>query len=308
MDFLKLERERGITISAAAITFDWRDARINLIDTPGHIDFTVEVERAVRVLDGAVAVFDGVAGVQAQSVTVWRQAARYGVPCIAFVNKMDREEAVLETTLAAMRDRLGARPLLMQVPYVKRSQLDAIVDVASLELMRWRDVAGTEMARVPLFAPRSSTELSVEATAELGGTATTPDIRALLSRVRDARVALLEAMADDADTALLDACFAELAATPDSGVERADARALLGGVRRLLLARSVPPLLPVLCGSALRNRGVQPLLDAVVDLLPAPHERFADAAAVGTRDAPLCALAFKVVHDRQVRQRCCLCR
>lgn len=307
MDFLKLERERGITISAAAITFNWRTSRINLIDTPGHIDFTIEVERAVRVLDGAVAVFDGVAGVQAQSVTVWRQAARYGVPCIAFVNKMDREGASLDATLDAMRERLNARPLLLQVPLIRRGQVDCIVDVVSLELLRWRDVGGTDLIRMPLYAAAdagAAASLSELAQTELG---TASDVAAFLQRVHSARTALIEFVAEtsnsDDDVAaatnnsrLLDACFGEL----DASGQRVDAAMLRAAVRRQLLMRNAAsPLLPVLCGTALRNRGVQPLLDAVLDYLPAPNERVADAAALGNNDAPFCALAFKVVHDKQ---------
>jgi elongation factor G len=306
MDFLKLERERGITISAAAITFNWRTSRVNLIDTPGHIDFTIEVERAVRVLDGAVAVFDGVAGVQAQSVTVWRQAARYGVPCIAFVNKMDREGASLDAAVDAMRERLGARPLLLQVPLIRRGQLDYIVDVVTLELLRWRDVAGTELLRMPLYsatndAAADADALSDAAKAELGSAS---DVAAFLQRVQTARAALVEFVAEtssssdagDDNDRLLDACFAEL----DASARRVDARALRGAIRRQLLARhATAPLLPVLCGTALRNRGIQPLLDGVLDYLPAPHERAADASALGSNAAPFCALAFKVVHDKQ---------
>ena len=296
MDFMRLERERGITIGAAAVSFGWRDARINLIDTPGHIDFTVEVERSVRVLDGAVAVFDGVAGVQAQSVTVWRQAARYGVPAVAFVNKLDREGASLRHAVQTIDERLGVRSLPLQVPLGAESRhLNTIADVLSLRAWHWRDEKGEELDSLPLFCDASAQQQPSPALLAAVGTR---DADSLLEQVLAARTSALELLAErSSDSALLDAIFGEL-----GGGARVDDALLRAAVRQQVLARrvdGVAPILPVLCGSALKKRGVQPLLDAVVDFLPAPHERVADAAAIGPASGPLRALAFKVVHDHQ---------
>jgi elongation factor G len=295
LDFMRLERERGITIGAAAVSFGWRNARINLLDTPGHIDFTVEVERSVRVLDGAVAVFDGVAGVQAQSVTVWRQAARYAVPAVAFVNKLDREGASLRHAVQTIDERLGVRALPLQVPLGAESRhLNTIADVLSLRAWHWRDEQGDELDSLPLFSDASAQRPSPALLAAVG----TRDADSLLEQVLAARASALELLAERAsDSAFLDAVFGEL-----GGGARVDDALLRAAVRQQVLAPrvdGVAPILPVLCGSALKKRGVQPLLDAVVDFLPAPHERVADAAAIGPASGPLRALAFKVVHDHQ---------
>ena len=257
LDFDAQERKRGITISAAATSVRWRGHQINLIDTPGHVDFTVEVERSLRVLDGGVVVFDAVAGVEPQSETVWRQADRYGVPRIGFVNKMDRPGADLERTVAMIRERLGATAVAVQLPVVVDGELRGVVDLLSGELV---DFAGDGRAEL-------SPQLAEAAAA--------------------ARQALVEAAAE-ADDELL---AAYLDGQPITAL------ALRAALRRATLAGR---LVPVLCGSALRSRGISQLLDAVVDYLPSPldmrAERPADPAA------PLVAFVFKVVSDVHIGQ------
>ncbi|TPV96002.1 MAG: elongation factor G [Myxococcales bacterium FL481] len=273
MDYLPQEQERGITITSAATSCEWREHQINVIDTPGHVDFTVEVERSLRVLDGAIAVFDAVAGVEPQSETVWRQADRYSVPRIAFVNKLDRVGATLERTVDMMRERLGARPLVCQLPIGHEGDFSGVVDLLTFERITWRDAQGVEVQREPL---ESSDPLYADAEV--------------------AREALAEAVAE-----LDDGVMAQFL---EDGAAALDAETLRGAMRRATLSGDG---VVVLCGSALRNKGVQPLLDAVVDYLPSPLDvppiETALVKGEGTvervadRDGPLLALAFKVVTD-----------
>ncbi|WP_030169814.1 elongation factor G [Spirillospora albida] len=250
LDFLKQERQRGITITSAATTCRWRGHTVNLIDTPGHVDFTVEVERCLRVLDGAVAVFDAVAGVEPQSETVWRQADRYGVPRVCFVNKMDRAGADPHRTVAMIADRLGAVPLLVQLPIGAEGAFTGVVDLVGLRAHVWSGDEYTD-ADVP---------------AGLAGAA------------RAARARLVDAVAERDD---------ELMRLYVDGAEPS-AEQLHAAIRRLTVAAVATP---VLCGSAFKNKGVQPLLDAVVRYLPSPG---------GTDAEPLGALAFKVMSDRHL--------
>jgi elongation factor G len=248
----------------------------------------------VRVLDGAVAVFDGVAGVQAQSVTVWRQASRYGVPGVAFVNKLDRVGASLEHAVQTIDERLGVRSLPIQVPVGVESHCNVIADVLALHAWHWRDEAGEDLEQLPLFDGANRNAPSAALLGALG----TKDAEFLIQRALVARTFALESLAERTDdTEALDACFAEL-----GGGASVDVARLRAMVRQQVLAPrvdGVAPLLPVLCGSALKKRGIQPLLDAVLDYLPEPHERVADASAIGKASGPLRALAFKVVHDHQ---------
>ncbi len=275
MDWMPQEQERGITITAAATTCYWDGHRINIIDTPGHVDFTVEVERSLRVLDGAVAVFDAVAGVEPQSETVWRQADRYKVPRIAFVNKMDRVGADFERCVSMMRSRLGANPVVIQLPWGKEETLKGIVDLVRMKGLLYKDEtkgADPELVEIP------------------------PEIR---DAALEARERMVETVAET-DDALLEKYLAGEAISEDE---------LTAAIRRGTIAQR---LQPVLCGSAFKNKGVQPLLDAVVAFLPspgdvppvqglepgseAPLERAADDAA------PFSALVFKIMSDPFVGQ------
>ncbi|KFH68418.1 hypothetical protein MVEG_05233 [Podila verticillata NRRL 6337] len=288
MDYMKQERERGITITSAAITFGWKDHRINLIDTPGHVDFTIEVERSIRVLDGAVTILDAVAGVEAQTETVWQQAARQGIPRIAFVNKMDRAGAGFGRTVREMRSRLGCRPVVVQIPLMEAGKnstgngnevgFNGVVDVLSMEVLRWdSDSKGANISKQALDTSYPDQELYQEAV--------------------KARVALVEQLA------ALDEHIIELFLTLEDhmAIETKDLQA---AIRRLTLSSTI---VPVLCGASFRNIGVQPLMDSVVNYLPSPEERpaavgrMADGKLVeighGGIKERLCALAFKVVHD-----------
>ncbi|XP_057674439.1 ribosome-releasing factor 2, mitochondrial isoform X1 [Corythoichthys intestinalis] len=270
-DFMAQERERGITIQSAAVTFDWKGHRINLIDTPGHVDFTLEVERALRVLDGAVAVFDASAGVEAQTVTVWRQAEKHHVPCVCFLNKMDKPAANLSFSLESIRQKLKANPVLLQIPVGSGRNFFGVVDLLTNQRLTWKP---TDDGRS--FESRPLSE-SKQEEAEL------------LREVRQARTALIEQVAD------LDDEFAELLLTDFSdNFDAVPSIKLREAVRRVTLTRKG---VPVLCGSSLRNKGVQPLLDAITDFLPAPDERSHDLLRWYKDD--LCALAFKVLHDKQ---------
>uniref|UniRef100_A0A4W5JR50 Ribosome-releasing factor 2, mitochondrial n=1 Tax=Hucho hucho TaxID=62062 RepID=A0A4W5JR50_9TELE len=271
-DFMVQERERGITIQSAAVTFDWKKHRINLIDTPGHVDFTLEVERALRVLDGAVAVFDASAGVEAQTLTVWRQAEKHHVPCICFLNKMDKPGASLHFSIESIKKKLKANPVLLQIPIGSGKSFTGLVDLITNQQMTWRVKSRAEDGRV--FETKFLSQ---------------SDDPELLQDAMEARAALIEQVAD------LDDEFAELL-LGDYG-ENFDAvppAKLQEAVRRVTLARKG---VPVLCGSSLRNKGVQPLLDAITAYLPAPNERHHDLVRWYQDD--LCALAFKVVHDKQ---------
>ena len=276
MDWMEQEQERGITITSAATTCEWRDHQINIIDTPGHVDFTAEVERSLRVLDGAVAVFCAVGGVEPQSEAVWRQADRYHVPRIAFVNKMDRRGADFERCLAMMTDRLGARPVALQIPIVEKEEFVGVIDLLSMKALL--SVEGTLGAEVEVLE--------------------IPD--GMLEEARHRREGIVEA-ACEMDEALLESY---LAGGP-IGEE---------GLRAAIRKGTVElRLVPVLCGAAFRNKGVQSLLDAVVDYLPSPLDippmRGADVSRHGAEDpeatlvldpsdaAPFAGLIFKIMND-----------
>jgi len=272
MDWMAQEQERGITITSAATTCFWRDHRINIIDTPGHVDFTIEVERSLRVLDGAVAVFDSVAGVEPQSETVWRQADRYGVPRIAYVNKMDRIGADYAAAVQTMVDRLGANAIPIQLPIGEEADFRGIVDLIGMKAIIYTDDLGTEFEITDI-----PDEIAAEAEA--------------------ARETLIEALADHDD---------ELAEAYLEG-EELDKDRIVAAIRTAVLAIAITP---VLCGSSFKNKGVQPLLDAVVDLLPSPLDvRPAVGTVPGTDEeitresdpnGPFAALAFKVMSDPYV--------
>ena len=270
MDWMEQEQERGITITSAATTCFWRDHRVNIIDTPGHVDFTIEVERSLRVLDGAVAVFDSVAGVEPQSETVWRQADKYRVPRICFVNKMDRIGANFDRTVGMIRDRLGANPVVVNFPIGVESDFAGVVDLVRNKAIVWHEESlGAKFSDEPIPA-----ELQAKA-AEL-------------------RTVLVEAAAE-LDDDVLEAYL---------GGEEPDEATL---VRCLRKGTVTGKLVPVICGSAFKNKGVQPLLDAVVDYLPSPVEvpptegtkPGSDEKVVRSPsdDQPVAALAFKIMSD-----------
>ncbi|MDD4953164.1 MAG: elongation factor G, partial [Desulfovibrionaceae bacterium] len=271
MDWMIQEQERGITITSAATQCFWKECRISIIDTPGHVDFTMEVERALRVLDGTIAVFDAVAGVEPQSETVWRQADRYHVPRIAFVNKMDRVGADFERCVAMIRGRLGAKPVPLQVPIGSEDKFCGMVD----------------LVRGKAFVYDKSESLG----AEYSVTDIPEDMRERCALLRQE---LLEAVSEEDET-LLD----KYVSGEEIGPEE-----IMAGVRKATLKLAV---CPVLCGSAFRNKGVQPLLDAVVDYLPSPLDVSVMQATdphTGGRvdcpcedDRPLAALAFKLMTD-----------
>ena len=273
MDWMAQEQERGITITSAATTAFWRDYRINIIDTPGHVDFTMEVERSLRVLDGAVAVFDSVAGVQPQSETVWRQADRYRVPRIAFINKMDRTGANFDAAVQSMRDRLGASAVPIQHPIGEEDAFYGIVDIVEMNAIVYTNALGTEFAIEEVPAQ-------------------------LQERAQELHHALIDAVAEFDDELTETYLEDESAVTPEM-----IRRALRAGT----LAGSVTP---VLLGSAFKNKGVQPLLDAIVDYLPSPVDippvqgvdpKSADEATRPPAvEAPFSALAFKVMTDPYV--------
>jgi elongation factor G len=272
MDWMAQEQERGITITSAATTCFWRDHRINIIDTPGHVDFTVEVERSLRVLDGAVAVFDSVAGVEPQSETVWRQADRYRVPRIAYVNKMDRIGANFDAAVQTMIDRLGANAVPIQLPIGEEAEFSGLIDLVAMKAITYHDDLGTkvEVSEIP---------------------------EEMLAEAEAARERLIDAVSIT-DDALAEAYLEGEEIGPDR---------LIPAIRRAVLAIAVTP---VLLGSSFKNKGVQPLLDAVVDLLPSPLDvPPAEGVAPGsdepvTREAdptqPFAALAFKVMSDPYV--------
>jgi elongation factor G len=272
MDWMVQEQERGITITSAATTCFWRDARINIIDTPGHVDFTVEVERSLRVLDGAVALLDSVAGVQPQSETVWRQADKYNVPRIAFINKMDRTGADFENAVKTMVDRLGARAVPVQIPIGAEDAFEGHVDLVSMKAVRYRDALG---------ATWDEDEVPAE----------------LRDAAEAARHDLVEAVADHDEDIMV--AFLE-----DEPVE---AEPLRAAIRRATLDISITP---VLLGSAFKNKGVQPLLDAVIDYLPSPMDvppvtgidpkDGAEVTRAADLGEPFSALAFKVMTDPYV--------
>jgi len=260
MDFDPQERARGITINSAATTVFWRDAQINIIDTPGHIDFNIEVSRSLRVLDGAVVVFDGVAGVEPQTETNWRLADKYKVPRLAFINKLDRVGADHPRVVQMLRERLGVTPLVLQLPIGAEDTFRGVVDLLAQRALLWTGVAGDPFEIAPI-----------------------PD--AMHGLAQAARAQLIEAVVEQ-DDALLAAWL--------NGVEPTIEQ-LRTGIRRGTLAGA---FVPVLTGSAFKNRGVEPLLDAITDYLPAPGEVVGDGTQPASDpDGPLAALAFKVVGD-----------
>ncbi len=274
MDWMEQEQERGITITSAATTTHWRDNTINIIDTPGHVDFTVEVERSLRVLDGAVAVFDGVAGVEPQSETVWRQADRYGVPRICFVNKMDRVGAEFHRCVEMITDRLGATPLVVQLPWGVESDFRGVIDLVRMRALLWQTEGKGDKYDVVAI----------------------PDDHA--EAARQWRDQLLETIAEN-DEEMMEAYL--------EGTEPSEEQ-LVAAIRRATIAGGITP---VLCGSAFKNKGVQPMLDAIVDYLPSPvdippvkgHE-VGDEEQVVLRKAdpsePFAALAFKIMSDQHL--------
>ncbi|MGF1549269.1 MAG: elongation factor G [Sphingomonadaceae bacterium] len=270
MDWMEQEQERGITITSAATTCFWRDHRINIIDTPGHVDFTIEVERSLRVLDGAIAVFDGVAGVEPQSETVWRQADKYKVPRMCFVNKLDRMGADFEMCVGMIRDRLGAKPLVLALPIGIESSFEGIVDLVADKAIVWLEES-------------------------LGAKFEVRDIpEDMKEEVAAARQEMLETVVEQDDEVM--EAYLE-GNEPDEET-----------IRKLIRKGTLDfSFVPVLCGSAFKNKGVQPLLDAVVDYLPSPPEVppikgiKLDGETEDTRpsddNAPFAALAFKIMND-----------
>ena len=285
MDWMEQEQERGITITSAATTCVWRDHRINIIDTPGHVDFTAEVERSLRVLDGSVAVFDAVAGVEPQTETVWRQADKYRVPRICFVNKMDRVGADFARTLEAIRTRLGANPVALQIPIGAEDGFDGVIDLVSMKAVRYTGALGSE-----------------------------PEIGAIPPGLHEEAMQYREQLVEKVSETNDELLNRYLHGDP---LPEAEIRATVRRRAIESLHGEEAPFVPVLCGSAFKNKGVQPLLDAIVDYLPSPEdvppiagiapqrsedddgyrvERFADDAA------PFSALAFKVMTDPYVGQ------
>jgi elongation factor G len=273
MDWMAQEQERGITITSAATTAMWRDHRINIIDTPGHVDFTVEVERSLRVLDGAVAVFDSVAGVQPQSETVWRQADKYKVPRIAFINKMDRTGANFFAAVQSMRDRLGANPVPIQIPIGQEDAFRGVVDLVEMQAIVYKDDLGQEFETTEI--PAELAEQAHEYHHQLIDTVSHFDDEVLEAYIEDESSVTAEMM------------------------------------KRALRAGTIADeITPVLLGSAFKNKGVQPLLDAVIDYLPSPLDvpavqgidpkTEAEAERPASPDAPFSALAFKVMSDPYV--------
>ena len=271
MDYMEQEQERGITITSAATTCSWRDVRINIIDTPGHVDFTAEVERSLRVLDSAVALFDSVSGVQPQTETVWRQGDKYKVPRICFVNKMDKNGADFEHVLETIRKRLGARPVALQIPIGAEANFKGVVDLIEMKAILWHDeTLGAEFSVEPIPAD-------------------------LQKKAEAFRMQLIEVIAETDDVLLEKFLEGE---TPSI-------QELKKGIRQATIDLKI---FPVLCGSAFKNKGVQTLLDAVVDYLPSPldkppvegidpshHDKIVTRKPEDSE--PLAALAFKIIND-----------
>ena len=272
-DWMVQERERGITIVSAAVSAEWKGYQVNIIDTPGHIDFTAEVQRSLRVLDGGVVVFDAVQGVEPQSETVWRQADRYGVPRICFVNKMDRVGASFERTIETIIDRLGANPIPMQIPIGFESTFKGLVDLLTMTAWVWDDDLGKEPKSIDIPAD-------------------------LKQQAEEARAKMVEKIAELDDELTMKFLEAQEISIGE----------LKSALRKGVIANKTAP---VFCGSSLKNKGVQILLDAVIDYLPSP----ADVPSVKVSepgnpenefelarqdDAPLSALVFKIVTDPYV--------
>src|SRR5579871_3703027 len=271
MDYMEQEQERGITITSAATTCNWRDIRINIIDTPGHVDFTAEVERSLRVLDGAVALFDSVSGVQPQTETVWRQGDKYRVPRISFVNKMDKNGADFENVLETIRKRLGARPVAIQIPIGAEAGFKGVVDLMEMKAILWHDET--------MGAKYSVEEIPAD----------------LVKKAEAFRMQLVELVAESDDEILMQFLDGDMPT----------AAQLKAGLRKATLGLK---LFPVLCGSAFKNKGVQTLLDAVVDYLPSPLDIPAieginpnNPEEIFIRHSddsePFSALGFKLIND-----------
>ncbi len=276
MDWMEQEQERGITITSAATTCEWRDITINIIDTPGHVDFTAEVERSLRVLDGAVAVFDAVAGVQPQSETVWRQADKYEVPRICFINKMDRVGADFYHAIDTIVDRLQARPVAIQIPVGAEDQFKGIVDLVAMKAIIWRDET--------LGAEYDVEEIPAD----------------LLEKAKAFREQMIEAVAEHDDHLFEKFVHGQTISNEE----------IMAGIRKATIAQKI---FPVICGTAFKNKGVQNLLDAVVDFLPSPvdvppvkgtlpgnHDIVEERAT--NDEAPFSALVFKIMTDPFVGQ------
>ncbi|MCI7362874.1 MAG: elongation factor G [Campylobacter sp.] len=274
MDWMEQERERGITITSAATTCFWKDHQINLIDTPGHVDFTIEVERSMRVLDGAVAVFCAVGGVQPQSETVWRQANKYGVPRMVFVNKMDRTGANFFGVEQQIKDRLKANPVPIQIPIGAEDTFKGVVDLVTMKALTWDDAKGPSL----------------------------PDIGEIPAELKDKaeeyRAKMIEAIAET-DDALMEKFFAGEELSEDE---------IKKGIKQGCLSMTI---IPMLCGTAFKNKGVQPLLDAVIDYLPAPDEVAeikgvyddgSEVSVANSDDGEFAGLAFKIMTDPFVGQ------
>jgi len=272
MDWMEQEQERGITITSAATTCSWKDHLINIIDTPGHVDFTVEVERSLRVLDGAVAVFDGVAGVEPQSETVWRQADRYSVPRICFVNKLDRTGASFEKCVGMIKDRLNAVALVLQLPIGNESDFIGVVDLIAMKALVWRGETKKGEDYVIEEIPAD-----------------------MLEKAKQARHELIETLAENDDIIMEKYLGGEEPTEPE----------IIAGIRRATIAAK---LSPVLTGSAFKNKGVQPMLDAVTRYLPSPldidaivgtdmNDKEKEMTRKPANDEPFSALAFKIMTD-----------
>ena len=271
-DWMDQERERGITIVSAAVTAEWKDHQINIIDTPGHIDFTAEVQRSLRVLDGGIVVFDATQGVEPQSETVWRQADKYGVPRICFINKMDRVGASFDYSISSIKKRLGANPIAMQIPIGSESAFKGVVDLLEQKSIIWEDELGEE----PIIGP-------------------VPD--ELLQEVSEARAQLVERIAEYDDDLIV-----KFLDNEEITIEELKAALRKAVVNNLAT--------PVFCGTSLRNKGVQPLIDAVIDYLPSPLDvppvegidpkRETELLRHADDDEPFSALVFKIVTDPYV--------
>lgn len=274
MDWMEQERERGITITSAATTCFWKDHQINLIDTPGHVDFTIEVERSMRVLDGAISVFCAVGGVQPQSETVWRQANKYRVPRMVFVNKMDRVGANFFGVEQQIKDRLKANPVPIQIPISAEDTFKGVIDLVKMKALIWDDAKGPSLPDI--------SEIPAE----------------LMDKAQEYRAKLLDAVAET-DDALMEKYL--------EGVELSEEE-IKKGIKKGCLSMS---LIPMLCGTAFKNKGVQPLLDAVVDFLPSPdevaeikgmYEDGTEVSVANSDDGEFAGLAFKIMTDPFVGQ------
>ncbi len=276
MDWMEQEQERGITITSAATTCFWKDNQINIIDTPGHVDFTVEVERSLRVLDGAVTVFDGVAGVEPQSMTVWRQANKYRVPRICYVNKLDRTGASFDFVVKTIRERLNAVAAVLQLPIGSEADFQGVVDLVGMRALMWR----------------GETKIGEDYTVE--------EIPAdLADRAQEAREELIQTLADHDDE------FAETWLLAEDSGEEIDVPTIKAAIRRGVLASAFTA---VVCGTSFKNKGVQPMLDAVIDYLPSPldipaidgfkpGDESVELERQPSNEEPLSLLAFKIAAD-----------